>query len=272
MQEIRTQSGLQAFYRFASKNPDAWKALEGQRLEHRKFGSGKLEKFIPTVNPKHESAIDVRFDASETKRLAVGPVFDNGLFASLTIPLSLVDRFRTFVERENWKEDWHRFEAALNTHGVKHLYHFTDVRNLDSIREYGGLYSYWGCKQKGIEVPAPGSDRNSRVRDQSQGLQDYVRLGFNQNPPMLHIAREAERIKDYAILEVDPSVAYLRSTCFSNINANDGQARVGGDFETFEQIRLHIATRRWEGEEEKRYFQAEVLVEGHVPLDFIENL
>jgi len=36
------------------------------------------------------------------------------------------------------------------------LYHFTDRRNLASIREHGGLYPMTKLKKRNIKVPAPG--------------------------------------------------------------------------------------------------------------------
>jgi len=91
---------------------------------------------------------------------------------------------------------------------------------------------------------------------------------------MIHRAREEGRIKVPKMLLVDASMIYSKTTLFSVINANDSGASVGEDFDSFNRIRFDIATasRRWDGEEEKGYRQAEVLVKRHVPLDLIKNL
>ncbi len=279
MHEIRQPAELSAFYRFAIEHSDVWAALEKQRLEHSRLGSGTLERFIPSVDPKSESVIEVRFDApagsdadAKLKRLAARVVFDNNLLESLAVPSSLIDRFRAFTNQENWKKDWPRFEEVLEEHRIKHLYHFTDSRNLGSIRKHGGLYSWWRCKQMGIEVPAPGSDRRSREMDCENKLQDYVRLSFSHLHPMKHVARKEGRVKNIKTLVIDTSVIYLEPTLFSNVNANDREARVGGNFESFQQVKFDIATGRWRGEIEKKLFQAEVLVKSHVPLDMIKYL
>ena len=38
------------------------------------------------------------------------------------------------------------------------LYHFTDRRNLASIREVGGLYSLVKLKEMGVQIAAPGGN------------------------------------------------------------------------------------------------------------------
>lgn len=215
MREIRDQVELAAFYRFAVEHPDVWNALEKQRLEHSKFGSGTLKRYIPSVDPKSESLIEVYFDAragsevgARPKRLAAGAVFKNNILKSLTVLPSLMNRFRAFAIQENWKKDWRRFEEVLKKHRIEHLYHFTDIRNLDSIREHGGLYSWWRCKGRGIRVSAPGSDERSREKDREKGLQDYVRLSFGTHNPMMYTARKESRIKVPRILWVSASVVY----------------------------------------------------------------
>ena len=60
---------------------------------------------------------------------------------------------------------------------------------------------------------------------------------------------------------------------FSNINATDKNANLGGKLENFKSINFDIATgTEWLDETEKKYFQAEVLVHQHVPLKYITNL
>lgn len=279
MYELRTPAKLAAFYRFAAEHPNVWTALEKQRLEHIKLGSGIVVEFVANSTKACESILSVRFDkptrstsANGLKYFLLPSLFEEGKLECLSIPCNMVAPLRAFIEKERWKKNWRRFDEVLKKHQIEHLYHFTDRRNLDSIRKHGGLWSWWRCKQKNIGVPAPGSNRSSREVDLRRGLQDYVRLGFNECPPMLHVARKEGRIGKYFTLQIDPSVIYLQSTWFSDINANDRNARVGGDFENFNRIRFDIATRCWDGEAEKKCFQAEVLVKGHVPIDLITNL
>jgi hypothetical protein len=74
-----------------------------------------------------------------------------------------------------------------------------------------------------------------------------------------------------SILRIDPAVIYLESTLFSHVNANDAEADPGGGIGSFERIDFGIATGpRWEGQTQKKLFQAEVLVKRHVPLNLIK--
>jgi len=162
MHELRNPVDLAAFYRFSVKYPEAWAALEKQRLEHSKLGSGTLERFIPSVDSRSESVIEVRFDAlagsdadSRPKRLAARVVFDNNLLESLAVPPSLLDRFRTFTIQVNWKKDWRKFEEVLKEHRIDRLYHFTDPRNLDSIRKHGGCIAGGAAKRRASRSPRP---------------------------------------------------------------------------------------------------------------------
>jgi hypothetical protein len=43
------------------------------------------------------------------------------------------------------------------------LYHFTDRRNLDLIRELGGLHPLAELKRKEVEIPAPGGNEWSQA-------------------------------------------------------------------------------------------------------------
>ncbi len=128
-------------------------------------------------------------------------------------------------------------------------------------------------QQEGNQDTRPGGNQRSRRMDEEHALQDYVRLGFNPCHPMMFTAQREGRIGDVAILRVDPSVIYLEPTLFSDRNANDRDAWLGPSIKTFERIAFGLATgRRWEGQEEKKLFQAEVLVNGHVPLNLIQDL
>lgn len=290
--ELRTQVELTTFYRFALEHPDIWAALEKQRLEHVEHGSGTIVEFVSSPSKASASILSVRFDrpgwatsARGLMYLTLPFLFENKRLKYLSVPQNLIEPFRAFsaqaqeaasilrdvvVPTQARKEDWCAFENVVNSWGIKYLYHFTDSRNLESIREHGGLYSWSTCEQRGIEIPAPGSSRDSRWRDRSRNLQDYVRLSFNRLHPMRHVAREEGRVKDIRILVIDPSVIYLDPTLFSDINANDGEARIGGDIGSFKQIRFDIALGRWNGEWEKKRFQAEVLVKSHVPLHLMK--
>ena len=303
MHELNTQEELSRFWGYASRRPDVWPSLLKGRVEHTSLGRGTIVEVSPRLGddggPK--AYVRVLFDAPRVSRkgkaarskvLRLPFVLDKKLLKRMAVPRAAVPASlaRPSAGRAAQsppasarrgdaqppmprKKDWRKFQELVEKHRILWLYHFTDVRNLDSIKRHGGLLSWWRCRQRGIVIPAPGGNPGSQRMDEAHGLQDYVRLGFNTSLPMMHVARREGRIRDARILRVDPSVIYLETTRFSDVNANDRDARLGLDIEAFERIAFGLATgRRWEGQEEKRLFQAEVLVKGHVPLDLIRSL
>ena len=84
----------------------------------------------------------------------------------------------------------------------KYLYHFTDEKNLESIKTLGGLYSWRYMENNNYPIPMPGGNKLSRDLDtRFQDWSDYVRLSFCQNHPM------ANRLKrngyNLVILKID---------------------------------------------------------------------
>ena len=140
---------------------------------------------------------------------------------------------KTVKMGQKLKPNWRDFFTILISYHVTSLYHFTDSSNLPSIKRYGGLFSWGYCEIKGIEIPCPGGVQFSRDLDIRRGLQDYVRLNFNRNPPMLYAA---PHITDPVILEVDPSVIYWATTIFSNVNATDNSAIIGDSLWKFSEM------------------------------------
>lgn len=304
MHELNTQEELSRFWRYASRRPDVWPSLLKGRVEHATLGRGTIVEVSPRLGddggPK--AYVRVLFDAPRVSRkgkattrskvLRLPFVLDKKLLKRMAVPRAAVPASlsRPSVGRAAQsppasarrtdaqpspprKKDWRKLQELVERHRIRWLYHFTDARNLDSIRRHGGLFSWWRCRQRGIAVPAPGGNPGSQRMDAAHGLQNYVRLGFNASLPMMHAARREGRIGHAKILLIEPSMIYLETTRFSDVNANDRDARLGLDIEAFERIAFGLATgRRWEGQEEKRLFQAEVLVEGRVPLDLIRNL
>lgn len=89
---------------------------------------------------------------------------------------------------------------------IPHLYHFTDRRNLSLIREMGALYPLAELENRGVAIPAPGSDEGSRDVDRRRSLHRYVHLCFKSNHPMEYVARQEGRIGDTIFLQVHASV------------------------------------------------------------------
>lgn len=87
---------------------------------------------------------------------------------------------------------WARGTAAarhLHENGIDHLWHFTDVRNLDLIRREGGLLSWAGLSVLGINNAHLMADDFSRSCDARLGRERYVRLSFIPNSWFFHRVR-----------------------------------------------------------------------------------
>lgn len=167
--------------------------------------------------------------------------------------------------------------TILHDNGITCLYHFTDERNLQSIKEQGGLLSWAYCENNGIKIPMPGGGELSRRLDIKKGLQDYVRLSFTKNHPMMFIAKDEGRITTPVILEIDPEVITFETTKFSNKNATITRENVSIGNSIDDLKKIHFNTVKISKyfnlpEEEKSFFQAEVLVKTFIPIKYIRNV
>ena len=91
---------------------------------------------------------------------------------------------------------------------IKGLYHFTDLRNLALIREYGGLWSLEKLEEMGINIPAPGGDETSQATDKAKDIHKYVHLCMLPKHPMEYRARESGRLERSVFLEIDREVLH----------------------------------------------------------------
>ncbi|HEY9766729.1 MAG TPA: DarT ssDNA thymidine ADP-ribosyltransferase family protein, partial [Chroococcales cyanobacterium] len=158
---------------------------------------------------------------------------------NVVAPLVTPPREESKVEREK-KLDWPRIEILLREKSIRKVYHFTDEGNLESILRHGGLFSWYYCDRNGIEITFPGGDQLSRKLDQGKGLQDFVRLSFTRDHPMLYIAKKEGRIIRPVLLEIDLAVLSFKETLFSDINAAAGAAIIGDKFDDLERVDFHL--------------------------------
>jgi hypothetical protein len=173
------------------------------------------------------------------------------------------------------KFDWKLFRKILLRNGIKKLYHFTDEENIDSIISNGGLFSWDYCLKHNIEIRRPGGGQLSRQLDKRAGLENYVRLSFTPDHPMMYSAMQDGRITNPIILEINNEVIYLKDTLFSDKNAARKDANIGKTASDFKKIRFDILKSYnylAASDEEKPYFQAEVLVKGKIELGQIKNV
>ncbi len=179
---------------------------------------------------------------------------------------------RTMPSWGEYRSDWIQFQNLMTEYKIERLYHFTDMRNLNSISELGGLFSWLELEKKGIDIPAAGGSDLSRDLDGINHLKDYVHLSFRRDPPMLSSIQSEGRIGRAFIFEISPDVIFFSRTRFSDVNAASIRmgTNIGNSLSIFQTIRFDVLWARWD-EETKPYVQAEVLIPNHVPKDFILN-
>ena len=164
--------------------------------------------------------------------------------------------------------------AYLRRNGIRKLYHFTDKRNLTSIRIRGGLLSCQYLNSKNISVPNMGGDYHAAFSDFS--LKDYVRTSFCSNLPMAYkLWQRNNRQIELVLLEIDLEVATFEHTKFSDNNASASVCNFGDDLE-FIQSNIDLAATKlsWCRSDDPDFGprQAEVMVKTFIPIRYILNI
>ncbi|WP_233901194.1 DarT ssDNA thymidine ADP-ribosyltransferase family protein [Tenacibaculum piscium] len=173
--------------------------------------------------------------------------------------------------REKYKDDAAEIIAYYKQNGIFNFYHYTDTRNLNSILQNNGLFSLNEMNNKDIDYQQ-GSETYEKA--------DYVRLSYTQNHPLLYVSKKQGRIRQEKTLEISLDVAGLKHTKFTNVNAARTSTvpivKIGSDLNYIKnQVRIYIVIQRNHfdlSDEEKPYYQAEVMVKDHLPLEYIMNL
>lgn len=174
-----------------------------------------------------------------------------------------------------YKTKSEEYKEIIARERIGKLYHFTDRDNLDSIIAAGGLYSWADCDTNNIKIAKPGGDDTSRSLDRRDNLQHFVRLSLCREHPMKYVAMKEGRIDNPVLLEISPEVIYWSETCYADRNATKNGAQVGSDIDDFEEIHFSCvrASNQFDlPEEEKEFYQAEVLVKNFIPLEYILNI
>lgn len=175
------------------------------------------------------------------------------------------------------KENWEEIQKFIESKNIQCLFHFTDKANLDSIKKYRGLYSWYYCKRRGIVIPRPGGNELSRNLDFRNYLGNFVRLSFIEEPPLLHRMIDDGRIVNPVIIEVDVEALYWDKTKYSNMNAttNDKDLNIGDKLEDLKKIKFKVFDYDYltilnKANEYKKYYHAEILVYEKIPIEFLK--
>lgn len=165
---------------------------------------------------------------------------------------------------------------------IRRLYHFTDKRNLNSIREVGGLFPLELLGSANIQVAAPGGDENSQATDRANRLDTYVHLCLHKPHPMAVSAQTKGRLGKVEYLEIDRGVLHEAGVLFvpgmSNTRgigtyalADAVQQGMLADVETLYQW---ISWRLFPEARERRVRaeKFEILIPGLIPIERILNM
>jgi hypothetical protein len=115
----------------------------------------------------------------------------------------------------------------------------------------------------------------SRTIDLNKDISNYVHLSYERTHPMLFVALAEGRLYDYIILEINPTVIFEQGTKFSNMNAAKSSATISQDinfilnipFERFHNRKYYLLS-----DEDKDWYQSEVLVKNYIPTSQILNM
>lgn len=184
----------------------------------------------------------------------------------------LAERKQLEVLSTERKENWFAFKQVLDNNGIQYLYHFTDRRNIPSIKLHGGLFSWHYCKKNNITIPCQGGDYDSQELDKKYGLEDYVRLSFCNDHPMAYRLQQSG--SDIVILKIEVDVALLKGTLFSDINAADKLHTHGGELDDLKRVNFNATKRNYvrKDDDDFKPHQAEVMVKTFVSKKHIVNL
>lgn len=160
----------------------------------------------------------------------------------------------------------------LQSNGISTFYHFTAVNNIPLIKKYGGLFSWAELERKNIVIPNPGGTQLSRQLDVHYGLQNYVRLSFCNDHPM--IWRLQQSGVKLVLLMIDINVATWDDTLFSNMNATDSGHSHGKTLDDLRRVNFYAVKQSYLRRDDPNFkpHQAEIMVRNFIPIQYIKNI
>ena len=242
-----------------SKKPTKYKKNLEPKKEENKNDSieqviQKLEKQKDTLKPQQ----------TKTEDKPTVNIFEN---KNQTVQKQIYNEEKVF-----YKSLYKNIIPYLNFKGIYKFYHFTDVKNLKSIIQHGGLYSWYGLEARQINSSLS-SNQLSRELDTRYNLQDYIRLSFGSYHPMSSrlIHQEGKKL---VWLEISLEVACFEETLFSDINATDNNVQIGNSLDFLKTIDLDVFKYQYRDLDynAKKKYQAEILVKKFLPIKYITNI
>lgn len=155
------------------------------------------------------------------------------------------------------------------TIGIKPLYHFTDTRNIPSIKEHG-LLSFAELNRRGMANQViTGGDEQSLITDEKEGLDKYVHLCFFDQHNM-EFKKRGDGLHA-RFLTINPIVSQWEGVKVTLGMANTrGIERLTWE-QAVEEIDHRIICERsdWSSHEFQNAKNYEILVPNAIPVKFI---
>lgn len=177
--------------------------------------------------------------------------------------------------RPSYKKEAEEIRQYLKQNGIKYFYHFTDASKLDSIRKQGGLLSYKRCLDEGISIPIRYDMAKSRDIDAKKDLEDYARVSFCKRLPKLYERQAESPDADFVLLYISTEVACFEDTQFTDKEATLDIFNKGGELKDLQLVNIRSTQKEYiplENDPDYWQYQAEVLIKGCIPLQYIINI
>lgn len=156
------------------------------------------------------------------------------------------------------------------------FFHFTDLRNLESIAARG-LLSLREIEELGLDY-VPGGNDWSHDADRYKGVDRYVHLSFDKSHPMEFVARQEGRIITSRLLRIKPEVLAIDGAMITHGVANAADVAIEPAEEALTKLDFAVLYTRtdWRDPEIKERLKkarkCELLIPNLIAPEFIENL
>ena len=163
-------------------------------------------------------------------------------------------------------------KKILEANRIRYFYHFTSRKNIELIKEFGGVYSWHYLNSHNIDIPWQGREELSKQIDKRSSDANYVHLSFCENHPMAYRLTQAG--EDIVVLKISTEVALLDGTIFTDMNAVDSNATRALGLVGLQNVNFEATKEQYLRSDNPlfKYKQAEVMVKTCVLSRYILNL
>lgn len=172
-----------------------------------------------------------------------------------------------------------RVEDFISGNAGRQIFHFTDTRNLASIKKHG-LLSLEELTSRGLKPECHGGNDWSHQADRMKGVDKFVHLCPVASHPMEWRARQEGRLKETKFLQISLEVLKTPGAMGCVTVSNRGDAEILSIEKALDAIDFHILYAGYIdnkvnpalGKRHSEARKSEILIPKHVPTEFIMNL